>query len=388
MSKTAHSRRGTGGWLYRLHRTLLPDHREIGWTPYLWLVYLGFFTIEWYFRPVPWWEALLSGIALVVFLALYFRGFWAPSRERLWLAVAIAGIGMAMTPFNQGGVVFFIYACASAGSLRPRRRALLAIAALIIGTAAYGAMIGLGPIYILIGSLIGGLVALANVYYTGKAEEDAALRLSQQEVQDLAATRERERIGRDLHDLLGQSLSLITIKVQLARRLMTADPERAASELADIETSARRTLEEVRQTVRGYRRSGLRAELAGARLALESSEIALDYALDEMDLPADMDAELALVLREAVTNVLRHARASRCRVRLEKEGDHVRFVFGDNGGGQARESGSGITGMRERIEGLGGQLTVHHAEGVELEARLPLAQNGSIESTKTEGTDA
>ena len=134
-------------------------------------------------------------------------------------------------------------------------------------------------------------------------EKDAALALSQDEVRRLAATAERERIGRDLHDLLGHTLSLITLKLELSRKLFERDPARAKHEMEDAERVAREALAQVRSAVTGIRATDLAAELASAKLLLETTRVQLDYAPPPQGLPPEVERGLALVLREAVTNI-------------------------------------------------------------------------------------
>src|SRR5690606_17486442 len=140
-------------------------------------------------------------------------------------------------------------------------------------------------------------------------EKDHELRLSHDEVRRLAATAERERIGRDLHDLLGHTLSLITLKLELSRKLFDRDPAASRRELEDAEAVARHALAEVRSAVTGIRAADLAAELASARLMLESSCVHLDYDVPPTGLSPDIERGLALVLREAATNIARHANA-------------------------------------------------------------------------------
>lgn len=375
MSNAAPRRPGLSGAIYRLHRRLLPDDRNIGWTPYLWLVYLSFFFIEWFFRPIPAGELAASIVALAVFLVLYFRSYWVGSRTRLWMAIATAAIGLLLVPFNGGAIVFYIYAAASAGTIRPPRLAVMAIGCIIAVALVETLALGLPLYYVFVATIVSAFVGLANVYFSGLSSENAVLRLNQQEVRELTRDRERQRIGRDLHDLLGQSLSLITLKAQLARRLMDNDPARTRSELESIEEQARRVLEQVREAVKGYRRAGLAAEIADARLALSARDIRFEATATTDGLPADVDAELALVLREAVTNVLRHSRADVCRLNLAVEDSTVLFRFEDNGGISRLEEGGGLSGMRRRIEGLGGRIAFDAVKGLRIDARIPLKRS-------------
>jgi two-component system sensor histidine kinase DesK len=206
-------------------------------------------------------------------------------------------------------------------------------------------------------------------------EKDAALRLSQDEVRRLAVLAERERIGRDLHDLLGHTLSLVTLKSELARKLALADPPRAQREMEEVERVSRHALAEVRAAVTGMRRSDLAAELASARLMLEASNITFDAAVPAaLDLPTETEASLALVLREAVTNIHRHAQATTASVVFSRETECFHMRISDNGRGGLAAHGNGISGMRERVRALGGTLAIDSParHGTTLGVEVPL----------------
>jgi two-component system sensor histidine kinase DesK len=211
-------------------------------------------------------------------------------------------------------------------------------------------------------------------------EKEIELRLSHEEVRRLAATAERERIGRDLHDLLGHTLSLITLKLELSRKLFDRDSEAARREMEEAERVARHALAEVRAAVTGIRATDLAAELASARLLLESSDVALEYGNLPATLPADLERSLALVLREAVTNIARHARASRASVTIEVAGDMLQLRVEDNGRGGIGVHGNGLCGMQERVRALGGQLQVDSplGQGTRLCISVPLRPRGRL----------
>ncbi|MFB7635912.1 histidine kinase [Streptomyces sp. NPDC056149] len=200
------------------------------------------------------------------------------------------------------------------------------------------------------------------------------LRAAREEVARLAANEERLRLARDLHDLLGHSLSLITLKSELAGRMLPGRPDDAAKQVADIERVSRQALVDVREAVTGYRRPRLAVELAGARAALRTAQIALtvDPSLEEEHhgLTADTEGALAWALREAVTNVVRHSGARRCELLLteEWEADERRYVcltVADDGDGpsRAQHDGNGLAGLRERLALTDGHLETGQAPG-------------------------
>ena len=197
------------------------------------------------------------------------------------------------------------------------------------------------------------------------------MKLSQAEVRRLAAVAERERIGRDLHDLLGHTLSLITIKAELAAKLASRGDSRAEQEIREVERVSRGALREIREAVSGLRRADLDTELANARLACEAGSVRLTIDRRPFDLSPDRQAVLALCLREAITNVVRHAAAGQCRAGLVREDGWIRLTVQDDGRGGAIREGAGLAGMRERVEEAGGTMTIDTARGVKLTVRIP-----------------
>ncbi len=219
--------------------------------------------------------------------------------------------------------------------------------------------------------LIGGI----KIHYAELRRADVSLRLAHDEVERLAKVAERERIGRDLHDLLGHTLTLITLKAALAGKLALRDPAAAGREMEEVERISRQALAEVRSAVSGYRSGDLAAELARARIALATAGVELTVEAPHRalaPLPQEVESAVALALREAVTNVVRHARASACEVRLAAEGGRLTLEVRDDGcGGEPRE-GAGLAGMRERIAALGGAVERRTAGGTRLAISVPL----------------
>lgn len=185
----------------------------------------------------------------------------------------------------------------------------------------------------------------------------ARLLHAREEIARLAVTDERLRFARDLHDLLGHSLSVIALKSELASRLLPREPDRAAVEMAEIEQVAREALEQVRETVTGYRRMTLTDELAGARMALSAAGI--EASIDRADVPLGPETEaiLAWAVREGTTNVIRHSGASRCEIRIQAGPSSAEVEVLDDGlGGDRCEGGSGLAGLAERASRRRGHL--------------------------------
>ena len=353
--------------------------RKIGWEPYFYLVYLVFLVFQPVFDPErSLWDIVVIVVMLAVFLPVYFWTFRQCGPKVLWGLAVMALLGAVGLWFNSGASVFLIYAAAAAGdTLRPGRatRIIFGILALAVVSAVvspiplpYRAW-AYGPVF-----LFAPLIGFMNIYQAEKGRSNARLRLAQDELEHLATITERERIARDLHDLLGHTLSVITLKSELAGRLVDKDAGRAKQEIAEVERISRETLSEVRAAVSGYRASGFTAELAHAKLALEPAGVSFAFRGDPALLTPLQESTLCLVLREAVTNIVRHAAATRCFVELSQENGDLRLEIVDNGRGMSRSAtGNGLRGMNERLHLLGGKLDVISLQGTRLSIRLPKA---------------
>ncbi len=355
----------------------------------VYLVYLLFLFFQPLFDPstvaATW---IATGVMTVVFLPVYLWTFprctsqpylWSRERRRPGAVlgiIAMVAIGVASIPINSGATTFLVYAAAAGGALRPRRRALTVLA-LVMATALVTAFTSSIPFpYVLAAFapafLLVPVLGLSVLFQRERIQTDARLAMAQDEIEHLAAIAERERIARDLHDLLGHTLSIITLKSELAHKLALDDPERAAREMREVERISRDALGEVRSAVAGFRARGLEGELANAKLALEAGEVAFDYYAEPLDLTPEREGVLALALREAVTNVLRHANARHCTVQLRRLGDHAELTVEDDGAGGASIGDGGLAGMRARLQALGGTLQVTDDRGTRLRIALPL----------------
>ncbi|HEX3552760.1 MAG TPA: sensor histidine kinase [Thermoanaerobaculia bacterium] len=353
---------------------LLPDDPELGWTPYAWLVYLAFVIVPPILMRVSALQWGLTAAGMAVFLVLYFTAHWLSGRKILWCIAGIALLGIVLAPANPGASTYFIYAASFIGYAgRPRFAfwGLLVLVGVVLGESW---LLHLSIYFWVPAILFSLLVGGTNIHQAEVSRANSKLRLAQEEVELLAKTAERERIARDLHDLLGHTLSLITLKAELAGKLLARDPERAGREIREVERISREALREVRTAVAGYRSQGLPAELARARIALEAAGVKPEYFAVPVELEPAQETVLALALREAVTNVVRHAGAAACRIALEQTAAETRLEVRDDGrGGRggAGPEGIGLASMRERVEGLGGRLERRAGTGTSLLIVLP-----------------
>ncbi len=362
------------------------------WFPLLmlaWSVWI-FFTPMFNTAAFPHWLWPTLG-SYAVFLALYHHAYYRSRRHLLACALGIAALGFALTPVNPGAQGYLVYACAFLAFVARPKRAMLWMLGILAAYCAMWTWIGWPWVYLFSVVMVSLAVGLMNISIQRRHQADNALRLSHDEVRRLAGVAERERIGRDLHDLLGHTLSLVALKADLAGRLVERDPARARHEIEEVARVSRDALAQVRRAVTGIRAAELVAELASAHLLLESDQILLHYTPPEMPLPSTLETALALTVREAVTNIQRHARARQVWIVLECTREQVLLRVRDDGRGGDIVPGNGLQGMGERLRALGGELRIdaRPGAGTELQARLPWPRAGiDIDAPTPTGTSA
>ncbi|MFE9423026.1 sensor histidine kinase [Kitasatospora sp. NPDC006697] len=336
-----------------------------------------------------------GAVALAAFLASYlglviFRSangdWWRGTYPLVGLMAAIA----LSTSLAFGGqwLGLFTYLSVTVGAVLPIRYALRGVAAITVLLIAIASLVSRQPLSELaalaLPTFLSGAAMTGLQRLVGTMRE---LREAREVAAHLAAAEERLRLARDMHDLLGHSLSLITLKSELAGRFMDAGKEeQARSQVADIEQVARQSLTDVRSAVSGYRKPSLTVELAAARTALATTGVALEAPstlTEEHPGLGGPEAEtLAWALREAVTNVVRHAEgATLCTVALDEtwDGEGARYAvleITDNGPGPGKSTpGNGLSGLDERLALVGGRLetdTGRHGKGFKVRALVPL----------------
>ena len=350
-------------------RSILPENSDLGWLPFAWLVYLGFFLLGPLAHPAIGWLETLFGAA--VFLVLYFWGFWLRGKSKLYAMGGLLALATFYAPRNYGSSVFVVYALGFVGELGTAGFCARILIATLGIVAAEAYMMNLKPGFWIPALVFGALVGAMDIHLAQRRLANRRLAIAHDEIERLAKIAERERIGRDLHDLLGHTLSLIVLKSELASKLAEKDPSRAIGEIRDVERISRSALAEVRSAVRGYRAVSLEAEAQHAIEALQSAGITVDSWIDKMDLNASQESVLVLALREAVTNIVRHADATSCRLRLATMPNACVLEIADDGCGGNAPEGFGLTGMRERIEAIGGTLERDTRSGTRILIQLP-----------------
>jgi two-component system sensor histidine kinase DesK len=366
------------------------------WFNAIWLVFLANSAGE--VADKPWSPVLrgllIAGIAVFAVCYIWCTALWNDAEEHPVLRYAVPLVmyllaaPISMTGPHSGGYVYIYVAAGAALALPPRwiGWAFAAVGVSLVATGLYsGASLG-DVVLALVITLFVGLMVMV---FRGRERARAELREARETLARLAVNEERLRLARDLHDLLGHSLSLITLKSELAGRFLPANPEAAAREVADIEQVSRQALVDVREAVSGYRRPTLDVELARADQALTTARVEFLNEVPEGRragwLAPAREAALAWALREAVTNVVRHSQARRCWVRLVQRDAELMLEVADDGHGAAASNGedagapvpygNGLSGLYERLALESGRLeTAADGTGFMLRAFVPVGQ--------------
>ncbi|WP_344424595.1 sensor histidine kinase [Amycolatopsis minnesotensis] len=316
---------------------------------------------------------VIAGIIMAGGGALTVIGGLRPEIARWGSWVPLAVFMVCTVWLNSGASVLIVYAAVIAARTESRRvafRLFVAFTLLLFVTIPVMPVEWPWRLWSVLPSLLfTWVIGLAAVEEAERERTATELRLRNARIEHLATVTERERIARDLHDLLGHSLTAVVMRAQL----IAADPARAVEEAGEIEKTARDALAEVRTALTGWRQASLDRELESAKAALDSLGVELVVRRDPgLVLVGSTEHELALALREAVTNVVRHAKARTCHIGIHREHGEVRLVIADDGvGGKFRE-GTGLTGMRERVTALGGRIERMTAAGTTVTIAVPL----------------
>ncbi|MFD9072262.1 sensor histidine kinase [Streptomyces lasiicapitis] len=307
----------------------------------------------------PW----IGGIGLFVFNSLYvavaFRAFHKQARESRATMAALLAMGAITVGLAAGyggsWLMFFpLFGLAVGAVVRGRRLGPVGLGLAALAGAVGGLRDGWGGINIAYGTFLSTMVTAA-ILSLSEAVRD--LRAAREELARRAVAEERLRFSRDLHDLLGHTLSLIVVKSEAARRLAPRDTAAALTQLADIETVGRQALTEIREAVTGYRDAALAAELDRARELLDAAGVEAVVRQSGPPLAPPTEALLGWGVREATTNVVRHARATHCEIELAATPEETRLTITDDGRGEgSTPPGNGLKGLGERLTAAGGSL--------------------------------
>jgi two-component system sensor histidine kinase DesK len=362
--------------LLKIHHFLLPQGEDIGYSVYSNLLFLSLLFGNLYFRPVHGIELAIVVAGLITFLVLYFRAFSVQQHELALYIAAICLIGVGLSEITFGANIFFVYAAAFCGEFYNKRKAFLSLILVLVFTALYAVITDKSSYFWIPAIFMSITLGLLNIHHSEVLKKNKALKQSQQETKQLAKIAERERISRDLHDLLGHSLSVITLKSELAGKMIDKgiSLDKIKTEIKAVEQLSRKTLAQVRDAVKGYNVATINGEILQVKVATEAANIELIANIEVESLPLNVESELALIIREAITNVIRHAETEKVWIVLKHVTTHLILTISDQGKITTNKEQSGIQNMRTRIAHLGGKMAVENAPNTQLTFTLPISQ--------------
>ncbi|MBZ9644535.1 sensor histidine kinase [Streptomyces sp. PSKA30] len=345
--------------------------------------------------PNPW----IGGLGLLTFNSLYiyvvFRAFVKETRQARSTRVALVLMGAVTCGLGLGyggsWLMFFpLLGLATGAVVRGRRLGQTGLGLTVLTGVVCGIRDGWGAINLVYATFLSTMVTAA-ILSLSEAVRD--LRAAREELARRAVEEERLRFSRDLHDLLGHTLSVVVVKAEAARRLAPRDVGAALTQITDIEAVGRQALTEIREAVTGYREGSLATELDRSRSALTAAGVEPVVRRSGPPLVPQTEALLGWVVREAVTNVVRHSGASHCEITVESTPERVRLTVRDNGTGaptadaRAGIGRTGLKGLTERLSAAGGSLQAGPGAhgGFTVTAELPVVTE---ELTPTEGVTA
>ena len=372
---------------------------------YFWFICLFFPILSLIQTPPSGVHLLIIASGLIIFVGIYFWVMWPHplsdrARTRLGMQKSVTLIiGLTVLVlllsiiYGSSFLWLFIGVSAISGITLSFRNASIAVIALTLLTIGVNLILDgsirsanwlqIIPLALLVRGL--GLDMIGFVRLSDALRE---LQRARGELARQAVIEERLRMARDLHDLLGHTLSLITLKSELAGRMLEKNHHAAIEQVHEVERGARQALREVREAVAGYRQRTLRGELDGARQILEAAGIECTIEYEPQSLPPSTDMVLAWVVREGVTNVIRHSRAQHCLIRITSTDGHVRVEISNDGYPRKETStvewGSGLSGLAERVANEGGKLEVgkqptSNGPGFQLRVEIPTRGNSTTE---------
>ncbi|QQX79876.1 sensor histidine kinase [Shewanella sp. KX20019] len=326
---------------------------------WVYLVNLVFYLIPIFVTKMLPWQIALSLAALIPFVYCYFWAYRSTTAKAYQPILAMIAIAVLITPINTGSLSLFTFAGFFIGFFYPLRTAIYSLLALIGLLSLVNAGLNFDHYYWVIygAGLIAG-VGLFGVAERKRVEHKCQQQKSQSEIQQLATMLERERIARDLHDIMGHSLSSISLKAELAEKLIANNNiDQARQQLIELNTIARDSLSQIRQTVSGYKHKGLSASVTQLCQTLRDKGLIVTLEGEIPKLEPELETQLILSLTELCSNIVRHSKGSHCEIQFEQTTTELRIAITDDGCPSKIEQGNGLIGINERLAKFQGVLS-------------------------------
>jgi two-component system sensor histidine kinase DesK len=348
-----------------------PAMRKHQW---IWWVFSLYYFIPLFYIDYPWWKILLIFLAFLAFLFICVT-IAVTEFDRAWLPIsALVLLSVVTSPLTPGAATFFSYVGFFMGFCLTTRQMLIGVGLSV--TLAF--LLHLQFKYAVPTYLMPAVIGLITIGLVGRMERlridnKLASARSEEEIRHLATIAERERIARDLHDLLGHTLSSVVLKAELADKLLQQNNlDAARQQMQDLHKIARESLSLVRQTVSGYKHRGLTDEVMQLCDKLREHGFSVHISGEIPAVPPKAETALILALTELTTNIMRHSKGNHCQLQFEQLNDKLQITVADNGRPEAITPGNGLTGIRERLQALAGEIYSDIEQGCRFVITLPL----------------
>ncbi len=339
--------------------------------PAFYLIYLLFYFVPWLFQAPEPKDIIAFIVALIVFIPIHFISFNKSSPKFIGIIILTQAIGFIIAPFHGMHGVFHIYASVQAGFQRPVKRAGILIALLALSFLVFSLFFQGNWFEVAMVLFIGAVTGISCMASAEEIERREYLERTSVLDKQLAALAERERIAADLHDLLGHTLTMVALKAEVADKYLDKDKQRTRQEIREIRNEARAALSDVRQAVSGMNTTTIEAEVKRAEEALPTAGIEFRVAGELPSVTVQQDKVLGLAIREAITNIIRHSKAKNAELSFIRNKNGLDISIKDNGIGGSYTLGAGLTGLKRRIESLGGSVDIDINRGTHIKLSTP-----------------
>ncbi|MEC4726843.1 sensor histidine kinase [Shewanella sp. D64] len=344
---------------------------------WIYLINLVFYFIPLVLNGMPAWKIGLSLSVLIPFIYCYFWAYRSPRNKAITPILAMVSLAALITPINPGSLSLFTFAGFFIGFYYPLNRALLGFLALIALLGLLNVVIGFNHYYFVgYGSMLIASIGLIGIARRKQVETQSNERQSQAEISQLATMLERERIARDLHDIMGHNLSSISLKAELAEKLLDKNElTQAQVQLKELNQIARDSLSQIRQTVSGYKHKGLTSSVMLLCQTLRDKGLSVSLEGDIPQLKPKVETQIILSLTELCNNVIRHSQADHCAIRFSESATEISLNVADNGKADAIKEGNGLNGIKERLAEFQGRLDYSLNQGSNFSITIPKQGN-------------
>ncbi len=340
---------------------------------WIYLVNLVFYLIPLFINDKPAWEIVVALLTLIPFIYCYFWAYRSPRDKAIYPIAAMIALGVAITPINTGSLSLFTFAGFYIGFYYPLKNAFISLLGFVALLATLTFLLGINHYYFITygGLLIAG-VGLFGIAERKRVETKCREQKSKAEISQLATMLERERIARDLHDIMGHNLSSISLKAELAEKLLDKNHiEQAKEQLIELNTIARESLNQVRETVSGYKHKGLASSVMSLCQTLRDKGLSVSLEGDIPQLVPELETHVILSLTELCNNILRHSQADHCSLIFDESKDEISIAITDNGQVAGIVEGNGLKGIRERLKAFQGKLDYKLDQQSQFTIKLP-----------------